>query len=636
MSKNVIIGTAGHIDHGKTTLIKALTGKDTDRLLVEKQRGISIESAFTHLENKETQVRNLNLGIIDVPGHQKFVNKMLAAAGGIDLALIVVAADEGVMPQTKEHLSILELMGTKSALIVINKIDLVDKEWLALIKLDILDQFSGTFADNAEILEVSAVKDQGIKKLKNKIIELAAKIKINSTVQIPYYPIDRVFSLKGQGTIVTGTLFTGEFYSGQELYLYPKAKKIKIKGMENHRKKIKRANSGSRVGINLSYPDKNEIRRGDVISTAESLLSTKYVEAKLKILDSINFRVTNGDRVHFYAGANEVMGTINIYGRKEAFPGEEIFIKIKLEQKISPYYRQKFVLRRFSPLQTIGGGEILEIDPPPRRKKDSKEVINHLNLLNEITIKDTLELFIKNQTITYLNFLKKKTSLKTENILSLLSELKAADKIVELKTDYSFIHHDNFNDLADKISKVINDYHQQHRLKLGIPREEIRSRLTLSLSKKELDKILNILFDKNLLIEKKHLVALRNFNIKLTDREKKQKEYVINKIRENYFAPPGRKELLAENQELESIIDYLEQTSELIRLDQDLYFDKNIFLRIRIILQDYFKTNKTIELSEFRDLLDSSRKYALVLLEKCDQLQLTVRRGDIRYPGNKL
>ncbi|PTW01291.1 selenocysteine-specific translation elongation factor SelB [Halanaerobium saccharolyticum] len=638
MDNNIIVGTAGHIDHGKTTLIKALTGEDTDRLLEEKERGISIELGFTHLQNEETDLLNLNLGIVDVPGHQKFVNKMLAAAGGIDLALIVVAADEGVMPQTKEHLSILELMGAEKAIIVISKKDLVDYEWLELVKLDILDQFENTFAENAEMITVSAVNGEGIAELKTKIIELASNTKVSSNSEIPYYPIDRVFSLKGQGTVVTGTLFKGELFEGQELELYPSAKKLKIKSMESHQKKLKKVSSGSRVGINLNYPDKNEIKRGDVISTADSLISTNFLEAKLKVLNSINFKIENGDRIHFHTGTTEVMGTINLYGEQVAFPGDEIFIKIKLDHKISPYYRQKFVIRRFSPLDTIGGGEILEIDPPPRRKINPEKLIAHLNLLEEADLKTALELFIKNKTgsAAELIQLKKKTALKIEKILELLSDLKEENKIFELKNDSSFIHTDNFKKVEKDIKEIVNDYHQQHRLEAGITREEIRSRLDFDLTKKELDQVLEILTTGKLLQEKDSLITASNFRVQLTEKEKKQKQFILDKINSNYFSPPTRKELLAENENLEAVINYLEDNSEIVRLDQELYFDKDIFSKLQKLLRKYFRENESIELAEFRDLINSSRRYALVLLEKCDQLQLTLRRGDLRYPGKNL
>lgn len=638
MNKNIIIGTAGHIDHGKTTLIKSLTGKNTDRLLEEKKRGISIELGFSHLQNEETEARNLNLGIVDVPGHQKFVNKMLAAAGGIDLALIIVAADEGVMPQTKEHLAILELMGAEKALIVISKIDLVDKEWLELVKLDILDQFKNSFAENAEIVTVSTVDNRGIKELKSKIIELASNIKMKLNNKIPYYPIDRVFSLKGQGTIVTGTLFKGKLSDEQQLKLYPAGKKIKIKSMESHQKKLKNVSAGSRVGINLSYPDKDEIKRGDVISAADSLISTNFLEAKLKVLKSINFKIKNGDRIHFHTAAAEIMGSIKLYGQQEAFPGDELFIKIKLDHKISPYFRQKFVIRRFSPLETIGGGEILEIDPPPRRKIDSKKILTYLHSLAGSDLMTALELFIKNEnkSAVDLNQLRKKTTLKNEKILDLLSELKMEERIIELKTGSSFIHPDSFKKLEKSIYKILKNYHQQHRLKAGIAREEIRSKIDFNLSKKELDKVIKILAAEGLVLEKDSLIAAPDFKLELTKKEEQQKQYILSEIKENYFAPPSRTELLNQNEELEAVIDYLEDNAEIIRLGQDFYFDKNIISKLRKILREYFRDNKSIDLAEFRDLINSSRRYALLLLEKCDQLQITLRKGDLRYPGKKL
>ncbi len=638
MKKNIIIGTAGHIDHGKTELIKALTGKDTDRLQEEKERGISIELGFSHLETAETREKELQLGIVDVPGHQKFVNKMLSAAAGIDLALIVVAADEGVMPQTREHLSILDLVGVKKAIIVITKIDLVKKEWLDLIEEDIKEQFADSFAKNSEIVKVSSISKEGIKVLKNIIVSTAFQIEKNTENKISYFPIDRVFTLKGQGTVVTGTLFKGELNQDQEVMLYPSGKKMKIKSLESHQKQERKVSSGSRVGINISGLDKNEISKGDVIAEEDSLIKSEFFEAKLKIIRDLNFKIKNGDRIHFHTAASEVTGTIYIYGEKEAFPGEEVFVKFKLDKEVTLFFKQKYIIRRFSPLDTIGGGSILELDPPPRRKINQDKIVERLKFINQADLLDTVDFFIKNSKNQPVNtnFLKKKSALKKEKILEIINILNEKNKIIILQEDKSFLHHKQYKKLKVQVLDILVKFHKNNRLKSGIKKEELRSRLNIELKKKELNNLLKVLLNQKIIKEEVNRIAERDFEIKLNLQEIEKKELVLKKLKHNIFSPPLRKDLILEEQVPEYLLNYLEKESLLIRLSEEMYFDNQVFGELKILLKKYFNNNKTLDLAKFRDLIKSSRKYAIPLLEKADQLQITERKGDLRYPGKNL
>lgn len=637
MQKNIIIGTAGHIDHGKSTLIKALTGDETDRLNEEKERGISIELGFSHLEDEKTRANNLNLGIVDVPGHEKFVNKMLAAAGGIDLALIVIAADEGVMPQTEEHLAILNILQAKEAVIAVNKIDLVEEEWLELIEEDIKEKFVGTFAEKAEMVRVSAAKNQGIKKLKDLLITKALKIEKNDQGELPYYPVDRVFSLSGQGTIVTGTLLRGELEAGSEMMLYPAQKEIRIRSLENHQRELDFINSGSRVGVNISGIEKSEVETGDIIAEKDSLLVSRFFEAELKLLPGLNFTVKNGDRVHFHTAAAERTATLYIYGRDQIFPGESAFIKLKLDEELALFYQEKFVLRRFSPLQTLGGGQILELDPPPRRKYEAAEIITQLQRLKNADLKKAVEEFIRQNSLSTvdLNYLKMKTAVNEEKLKEIIKRLLAEDKVIELAQNKGYLHQKEMEKLKAEILKKLNQYQREHKLRSGIKKEELRSSLDFELTKKEMAAVVEILTAEKLLKEEANLISTADFEIELNAEEEELKEEILAAFRNDLFTPPTREEII-EKYEAAEMLEYLESKDYLLRLTGDLTFAGTIFAEIKSRLQDYFKKNESLELADFRDLLESTRKYALPLLEKSDKLKITKRDGDLRYPGENL
>jgi len=638
MGKNIIIGTAGHIDHGKSSLIKALTGDETDRLEEEQQRGISIEPGFSHLQNEKTEAENLKLGIVDVPGHEKFVNKMLAAAGGVDLALIVVAADEGVMPQTKEHLAILDLLAVEKAIIAITKIDLVDAEWADLIEEDLKDHLKNTFAEKAEIIRVSSETEKGIDKLKDLIVNTALKMEKKKKSEVPYYPIDRVFSLKGFGTVVTGTLFSGELKQGEELSLYPSEKSIKIRSLESHGEELKKVGAGSRVGVNLSGIEKSEISRGDIIAAKDSLLKSKFFEAELNILKTLNFTVKNGDPIHFHTAALDTTGRIYLYNRKEAFPGEKVYVKLVLEEKAALFFKQKYIIRRFSPLQTIGGGEILELDPPPRRKIDDSKIVSDLDSLKNASTYQAVEKFIekKENSPAKIKFLKKKSALKTENLKKILNKLTAEKRIVGLTADKSFIHQKSFEKIEANILKILNNYHQKFNLRQGIKKEELRSKIDFKLTKKELDSLLGILYNKQVLKENNNLIAKNDFEIYLSPEMAETKNEILAKYKNELFSPPTKKEIIENYQEGEEIFDYLENQGLLIRVSADLYFHQSVFVECKKLLIDYFAKNESLKLAEFRDLIDSSRRYALPLLKKIEELKIIKREGDLRYPAENL
>src|SRR6056297_1099275 len=428
--KNIIIGTAGHIDHGKTTLIKALTGADTDRLKQEKERGISIELGFTSFElSNQNQV-----GIIDVPGHEKFIKNMLAGAAGVDLALLVVAADEGMMPQSKEHLAILDLLDVKHGVVALTKIDKVDEEWKKLVIEDTREKLAGSFLEGAAIIPVSAVEKKGIADLKTEINTIVDKISSKETESNTYFPIDRVFTLKGFGTIVTGTLFRGVIEVEDELELYPESKKLRVRSLQVHNDQVQKVYPGQRVGINLSGIDKDELQRGDVLAKVDSLFKTKYFEANLKMLEDLSFVLKNGDQIRFHIGSKEIIGRVYLYDKKELFPGEEAYVQFSLEEEIAAYLGEKFVIRRYSPMNLIGGGKVIIVDPPPR-KRNEQQVTEILKEIEAGDWKKRIEIFINSKKFESASreYLLKKSSLQENELIKILQDLKEDQRIIRLK-----------------------------------------------------------------------------------------------------------------------------------------------------------------------------------------------------------
>jgi selenocysteine-specific elongation factor len=630
--KNIIIGTAGHIDHGKTTLIKALTGHDTDRLEQEKDRGISIELGFTDLKLDSGQT----LGIIDVPGHEHFVKNMLAGAAGVDLALLVVAADEGMMPQSDEHLSILDILGVEHGIVVMTKVDKVEPEWLELVKEDTRDKLKGSFLENAAIIEVSAVEEKGLDKLISQIETIIENIPAKNREDNVFYPIDRVFSLKGHGTIVTGTLFKGSITVEDKLEIYPEEEEIRVRSLQVHNKQVKKVNAGQRVGINLANIEKSAINRGDVLASPDSLVKTKFFEGHLHLLENLKIVVNHADRIRMHIGAQEVLGRIYFYEREQLLPGEDAFVQFRLENEMVAHFKERFVIRRYSPMQTIGGGRILKIDPPPRRKKEI-DVVSELKKLENASDEERTALFIKNQNKTpaQKRDILKKTGLSDKKLTEVLDTLQIEEIIVQLSSgsENSWIHKENLNKLIEETLHKLTDYHQKHHLKKGIKKGELRTQLEFKLNKRELDRVIEIMQQRDLIEESKNLISLTDFEVILNDSEKEIMEKIINEYKNNIFTPDSLSEIIDQfdnKENAEAVFNYLLSEGKIIRLKEDIYLYKTALDKAKDKLKEYFKENKAIELAEFRDLINSTRKYALPILEKFDRDNLTIRDGDKR------
>lgn len=368
--KHVIIGTAGHIDHGKTTLIKAITGRETDRLKEEQERGISIELGFTYFDLPSGQ----RAGIIDVPGHEKFIKHMLAGVIGIDIVLLVVSAEEGIMPQTVEHLSILDLMGIKKGFVVLTKSDLVDSEWIDMVEEEVRDEIQGTFLEKAPIIRVSSTTKMGIEDTINLIEEYTKELEDKDIDDMPRLPVDRVFSISGFGTVVTGTLLSGKFKVGDEIQVFPGDTKARIRTLQVHDEDATIAYGGQRVAINLAGLKKEDVDRGNIIAPIGSMTDTMMADVKIKLIKGINRTIDNRTRLRLYIGTKEVLCRIVLLDKEQLEPGEEGYAQLRLEEEIVAKRGDKFILRFYSPMFTIGGGEILEPNPTKKKRFDEKTI----------------------------------------------------------------------------------------------------------------------------------------------------------------------------------------------------------------------------------------------------------------------
>ena len=473
--KNIIIGTAGHIDHGKTTLIKALTGRNTDRWEEEQRRGITIDLGFTYFDLKNGD----RVGIIDVPGHEKFINNMVAGVVGMDLVMLVVAADEGIMPQTREHMDILQILGIEKSILVLNKCDLVDEEWLELVEEEVREELEGTFLEHAPVVHVSAATGQGLDELIDTIERLMKDEVVEKDINtIPRLPIDRAFSLSGFGTVITGTLISGTISKDDVLEMYPIGKECKIRNIQVHGKDQDRCYAGQRVAINLSNVKKKEISRGCVIAPKNNMKNTDLLDVKLDVLPNSMRIVTNHERLHLYTGTSEILCRAVLLDREEIGPGESGFVQLRLEEEIAVKKGDRFVVRFYSPMETIGGGVVLEPNPSKKKRFDQK-AIEALKKKESGSLADVMELNIKENGATMITMaeLAKIMAHSAEELQEYLEELQenGVVQVYQMKKDTYLWHRDSEFALRQKIEEAMKEYHAKHPYRYGMKKAEIHN-----------------------------------------------------------------------------------------------------------------------------------------------------------------
>lgn len=623
--KNVILGTAGHIDHGKTTLIKALTGRETDNLKEEKQRGISINLGFTYFDLPSKK----RVGIVDVPGHEKFIKNMLAGACGIDIVLLVIAADEGVMPQTIEHLDILNYLDVKKGIIVLTKCDLVDEEFIELVKDDIREKTKGLFIEGAPIVEVDSVSRRGLDELVQKIDEISEDIEEKKTDAPSRMSIDRVFSLKGFGTIVTGTLIEGKISVDDEMTIYPSEKKVKVRNLQVHGCDVKTAYAGQRTAINLSNIKVSEIQRGDVIAQTGSVEESMMIDVNISLVEHCKKSLKHWDRIRVFHGTKQILCRIVPLNEDEIQYGESGYAQLRLEEKIVAKKGDRFIIRSYSPMDTIGGGVIIDTAPKKHKIYD-ESVIEALKIKEKGELKDILEEYLKLNISNYITLkeLVSYTGEKEEYVKEGLNALIDENKVFCFNKYYLHISH--YQKLKEKVIEILTKYHKQYRLRNGILKEELRSKVDNSLKVKDMDVILNKMAEEKDIKVQDNLVSNYDFEVKFNQKQLSIKKEIEDKSRKNGLNSLMTKDdICNKNKFYEEVLEAL--TGETIqKLDDAYYIDKKVYENVKKDLLEYLNKNKEITVAQFRDITKSNRKISIVMLEHFDRNRITKRVEDKR------
>ncbi|KNF09425.1 selenocysteine-specific elongation factor SelB [Gottschalkia purinilytica] len=631
--KNIIIGTAGHIDHGKTTLIKAITGRETDRLKEEQERGISIELGFTYFDLPSGK----RAGIIDVPGHEKFIKNMLAGVTGIDIVVLVIAADEGIMPQTKEHLDILNLLKIEKGIIAITKAELVDDDWLELVKEDVKERVKGTFLENSPIIPVSSINKTGIDELISTIDKFTEEIEERDDKDTPRLPVDRVFTISGFGTVVTGTLISGKLTIGDEIQIFPGNNTGRIRSIQVHGKDSDFGYGGQRVAVNLAGLKKTDIKRGDIIAPIDSMEPTMMLDVKLKLIEDSQRIIENRTRVRLYIGSSEILCRVVLLDKEQLTPGETCYAQLRLEESIVAKRGDRFIIRFYSPMITIGGGEILEPNPPKRKRFD-ENAIKELELKEKGSITDIIEEIIKDKSRDF-------PSIKDISVITVMPEDKVQEEVEHLEKDSKVmtfrllkdihvIHEDHFDKLSNMIKNDLEKFHEKHSLKVGMSKEEIRSKYLKNIKPKLGDSFINKLEEKGIVKIINESISLRDFEVRFTKTQEAIKEKIEDIYLENKFTLVKKEDILSsikyDKKDILQVYDALIEIGTLTKIKEDIVIHSKMYKEGKEKVINFIKENGSITIAQLRDLLNTNRKLAVSLIENLDEQKITKRMGDNR------
>ena len=628
--KNIIVGTAGHIDHGKTTLIKALTGRNTDRWEEEQRRGITIDLGFTYFDLKNGD----RVGIIDVPGHEKFINNMVAGVVGMDLVLLVVAADEGIMPQTREHMDILGLLGIKKSILVINKCDLVDEEWLELVEEEIQEELEGTFLEGAPVVKVSAATGQGLDELTDTIQQLMSDEVVAKDIQtIPRLPIDRAFTLSGFGTIITGTLISGTITREDVLEMYPIGKECKIRNIQVHGQNQDKCYAGQRVAINLSNVKKKEIRRGCVLAPKNSMKNTDLLDVKLKVLEDSMRILTNHERLHLYTGTSEILCRAVLLDKEQIGPGEEGLVQLRLEEEIAVKRGDRFVVRFYSPMETIGGGIVLEPNPV-RKKRFDAQAIEELKKKESGSLGDVMELQIKEHgdTMITLAELAKVMAHSVDELKEYLEELEESGTIFvfPMKKDTYLWHRDSEFAVRQKIEETLQKYHSEHPYRYGMKKAEIHNTFLKKIKPNIFDAYIERMTEENVYGRREEYLSLPGYEVpkdamylqteKLIEDTFEKAGYDFVRFSEIDFGKIPR-------QTAEDVVLMMIDEGKVIRINEEMFTMKHLMDEAKGKIQNHLKEENLITIAQVRDMFSTSRKSAKPILEYMDSIKVTKKTG---------
>ena len=632
--KHVIIGTAGHVDHGKTLLVKALTGIDTDRLVEEKKRGITIELGFAHLDFDD----GTQAGIVDVPGHEKFIKNMLAGAGGIDLAMLVVAADEGFMPQTVEHLGILSLLGIQDGLVVITKCDMADPEWVEMVKEDVRTHVEGTFLEGKPVFTVSAYTGQGIPELRQALKELVQKA-AEKNMRTPFrLPIDRVFSVDGFGTVVTGTLIEGSVSNGDMAEILPGGVQARVRNLQVHDRDVETAYAGQRVAINLAGVKKADLGRGDVIARPGSVRTSLMLDARLQNLKNSQRTILSGSQVHLYHGSAVRLCKVVLLDRDALQPGESCYAQLRLTEEIAAKRGDRFVIRFYSPLETIGGGVVLD-DLPRRHKRGDQAVLEALAIRESGSGDDQLVQLVAEHghSLPTLEKLAAPQNLDREELGRSLEELTSAGKVLQ-PLPGRYLAASVFDAIWDSCRGLLEQYHRQNPLHAGMKVAELRQKLLKNTDQAVADAILDALAREGKIKAVADRYALADFAVHLTKRQSAIREKLLQTYRKAGLEVPGLDEVIAsfppaEQGDCRQVVESLVSGGGLVMLTPQLCLHSQVYAQVCDKTRDFMAEHQELTLAEFRDLLGTSRKYALAVLEYYDKNKILKKDGDVRRLG---
>jgi selenocysteine-specific elongation factor len=630
--KQIILGTAGHIDHGKTSLIKAVTGTNTDRLKEEQQRGITIELGFASLDLPSGR----HLGIVDVPGHEKFVKNMVAGATGIDMVAMVIAADEGVMPQTREHMEICSLLGVAHGLVALTKIDMIDEEWLELVEEDIREFVAGTFLEDKAIVPVSSASGEGIDAFVTALDDLSGQIPERTSSNLFRLPVDRVFSMKGFGTVITGSLMSGQVKVGDNVMIYPSEISSKVRGVQVHGESVEAAHSGMRTAINFQGLEKASIERGQVLSTAHALLPSYMVDVSLHYLESNKKKIKNRTRVRFHTGTSEIMGILILLEQEALRPGEDTVAQIRLDAPVAVVRDDRFVLRSYSPVRTIGGGQVLN-PVPEKHKRFRTEIVEGLKGLLTHESEDVIAYHVMAAGVKGVSFsaLMIMTNL-SEKLLDkhLQSMLSRRDVLRIDKEQRLFVHKTAFEGLQKDMAAHLKTYHDKNPLKAGMPKEELKSKFPSTVGIKVFTMALSQTTSDKIIAQEGDLVKLADHKVSLGEDQTTMKKKISAIYLENGLQPPYFKEVVNrldyDASHAKDVLMILVTEGVLIKAKEDLYFHSEPMDGLKEKLITFLETHGDITTPQFKDMTQASRKYVIPLLEYFDANHVTLRVGDSR------
>jgi len=627
---NITLGTAGHIDHGKTALIKCLTGCDTDRLKAEKERGMSIDLGFA-----PCTVSDLEVGIVDVPGHENFIKTMVAGASGIDGVIFVIAADDGVMPQTREHFDILTLLGVKHGIVALTKVDCVDPERVEKVTAEIRDFLAGTFLENAPICPVSSITGQGFDIFYEALKELVNSIEPKRTDGVFRLPVERVFSVKGYGTVVSGIPICGSTGIGDEVTLFPHGIKGRIKAIQVYKRQSDAAMVGQCAALNVPQWDYKTIKRGCCVTIGEYFLPRQWFLCTLRILADIKSPLKNGASIKFHTGTSEVVASVFLLQGNNMSAGEESIVQVRLNESVIAGPGDRFILRSLSPVKTLGGGMIIE-SISHKLKRNRPDVFQDVQIRAKVILtgKDFVEYAIKTAEACAAgqSELAVRTKIMPKLLNEILEELMAQDKMIDLGSKL-FIHRDTLRDVQQKLIEIVGDFHSNKPESPGLSVEQLCE--ASELRKDVFDGLFKLLRGENKLVEKKNRIALPEHRESFSDDEQKLIRSIESLFTDGYFNPPGLQEILehtkAAPEEVKKIFKILIEQERLVRIDKDLFFHSDAVERARETLVTYIQEQGGLESVKFKYLLDTTRKFAIPLLDYFDRIGLTRRSGYTRY-----